>query len=212
MNQEEISKSLINTIKSPELEALATDFSEIAIDQLSEVEGVAKEVPIIGSIVKVIRLGFSIKDIHFLKKLGMFLWHLREVPCHERVKLIKKLEEDSKYKADVGSKIMMLLDRVDHFEKPMMIANAFKAYLNNEITYSQLQRINFAIDHLFMGDIDEFRAFYNKSHHVMDEYTHKNLELAGFVDLDRAAVRGTSPKINKLGRKFAERVLMRGKD
>jgi len=51
MNQEEISKSLVNTIKSPELEALATNFAEITIDQLSDVEGVAKEVPVVDSIV-----------------------------------------------------------------------------------------------------------------------------------------------------------------
>lgn len=85
MNQKELSKSLVNTIKSPELQGLATDFTEIAFDQLSEAEGVAKEVPVVGSIVKVIRLGFSIKDIIFLKKLGKFLWHLRDVPYKKRV-------------------------------------------------------------------------------------------------------------------------------
>ncbi len=210
MNQDEISKSLVNTIKSPELEALATDFAEIAIDQLSDVEGVAKEVPVVGSIVKVIKLGFSIKDIIFLKKLGKFLWHLRDVPCKERVELVEKLEKDSKYKAGVGSKIMLLLERADHFEKPMMIANAFKAYLYNEITYPQLQRINFGIDHLFIGDIDDFKSFHNNPQHAMDECAHHNLELSGFVDLDILAGGGTRPKINELGNLFAERVLMRG--
>lgn len=210
MNQKELSKSLLNTIQSPEIEGLATDFTEIAIDKLSEAEGVAKEFPVVGPIVKVIRLGFSIKDIIFLKKLGKLLWHLRDVPYEKRVALVEKLEKDSKYKGDVGSKIMLLLERADHFEKPMMIANAFKAYLYDEITYPQLQRINFAIDHLFMGDIEDFKSFNNNPRHTMDECTHHNLELSGLVNLDILAGSGTRPKINVLGKLFAERVLMRG--
>jgi hypothetical protein len=208
MNQKELSKSLINTIKSPELEGLTTDFTEIAIDHLSEAEGLAKEVPIVGSIVKVIKLGFSIRDILFFKKLGKLLWHLRGVPYVERIRLIEKLEEDSKYKSDVGSKIMLLLERADHFEKPMMIANAFKAYLYDEITYPQLQRINFAIDHLFIGDIEDLESLNSNPQHAMDECTHQNLELAGLVDLDILAGGGTRATINELGKLFAERILV----
>jgi len=209
MNQEEITKSIVDTIKSPELEGLTTDLAEIAIDQLSDVEGIAKELPVVGSVIKVIKVGFSIKDILFLKKLGKLLWHLRDIPYKKRVELVEKLENDSKYEADVGSKIMLLLERADDFEKPKIIANAFKAYLYNEIIYPQLQRINFGIDHLFIGDIDEFKLFYNDPHHAMDECTHHNLELCGFVDLDILAGGGTSPKINELGNLFAKKVLMR---
>jgi len=104
---------------------------------------------------------------------------------------------------------MLLLERADHFEKPMMIANAFKAYLYDEITYPQLQRINFAIDHLFMGDIEDFKSFSNNPKHKMDECTHQNLELCGFVYLGKLAGTGTRPKINKLGELFAQKVLMR---
>ena len=209
MNPEEINNSLVNTIKSPELEGLTTDFSEIAIDQLSEVNGIAKEIPVVGSVVKIIKLGFSIKDILFLKKIGKFLWHLRDIHYKKRIELVEKLEKDSKYKADVGSKIMLLLERADDFEKPKIIANAFKVYLYNEITYPQLQRINFGIDHLFIGDIDEFKSFYDNPQHAMDECTHQNLELCGFVYLGKLAGSGTKPKINELGKLFAEKVLIR---
>ena len=46
MEQEEINEALLNSIKSPELEALTTDLSEIAIDQMLDIEGLAKELPI----------------------------------------------------------------------------------------------------------------------------------------------------------------------
>jgi len=97
MNTNELNRALIETIKSPELESLVTDFSEIAVDQLSDIDGVLKDVPIFGSIIKVIKLGFSIKDIVFLKKLSRFLWHLRDVPHGKRAELTQKLEQDSNF-------------------------------------------------------------------------------------------------------------------
>jgi hypothetical protein len=211
MNIEEINKTLIKTIKSPELEELTTDFSEIAIDQLLGVDGVAKEIPIVASVLKVIKLGFSINSILFLKKLGKFLWHLKDIPYNDRVRLAEKLERDSKYKSDVGSKIMLLLERADDFEKPKIIANAFKAYLYDEITYTQLQRINFSVVHLFIGDIKEFESFYHDSEYDMDECTRQNLELCGLVILIPVAGGGTNvEKVNELGKLFAEKVLLRG--
>jgi hypothetical protein len=206
MNQKELFDSFVDTIKSLELGKLTTDFTEIDIDQLFEAGGL---LPVVGSIVRVIKLGISIKDILFLKKLGQFLWHLRDVPHEKRVELVEKLENNSKYKGEVGSKIMLLLDRADHLEKPIMIANAFKAFLYDEITYQQLQRINFAIDHLFMGDIEDLKLFNNNPRHPMDECTHHNLELSGLVDLAITAGNGTRPKINELGKLFDEKVLVR---
>jgi len=207
VNIEEINKTLINSITSPELKDLKSDFSEIAIDQLSEVKGL----PFVSVIIKIIKFGFSIKDLLFLRKLGKFLWTLKDVPYSDRIKLIEKLNRDSKYESDVGSKIMLLLERVDDFEKPKIMANAYKAYLYDEITYAQLQRINFSVDHLFIGDIKEFESFYHDFQYEMDECTRQNLELCGFIILIPVMGGGTNvEKINELGKVFAEKVLMRG--
>ena len=42
MNQKELYDSFVDTIKSPELGKLTTDFTEIAIDQLFEAEGLVR--------------------------------------------------------------------------------------------------------------------------------------------------------------------------
>ena len=207
MYNEEINRSLVETIKGSEFEKLATDFGEITFDQLSEFEGVAKDIPVIGSIVKLAKIGFSVRDILLFKKLGKFLWSLRDIPQEKRIELIQKLEKDSHCKSDIGAKIMLLLERADDFEKPKMIANAFKAYLNDELSYNQLQKINFAIDHLFVDDIEEFRLFYRNPEHLMDESSHQNIALCGFAYLIQVMGGGTKPKISDLGTMFAEKVL-----
>jgi hypothetical protein len=209
MNNEELNNSLVETIKKPELESLATDLSEIVFDQLSEVEGVAKDIPVVGSIVKLLKIGFSVKDIILFRKLGKFLWTLSDIPLDKRIELIRKLENDSNYKTEVGAKIMLLLERTDDFEKPKIMANAFKAYLYNEITYIQLQKINFGIDRLFIGDIKEFYSFYRNPEHSMDESTHQNFALCGIAYLIQIMGGGTKPKISDLGILFAEKVLER---
>jgi len=103
----------------------------------------------------------------------------------------------------------MLLERADDLEKPKLIANAFKAYLYEEITYSQLQRINFAVDHLFIGDLKDYGIWYQKPQYTMDECVHQNLQLCGIVDLE-LLVDGCSRLIkNELGNLFAEKILFR---
>lgn len=209
MNPKEIDNSIINAIRNPDLEELTTDLSEIALDQLTEANGIAKDVPIIGTVLKIINIGFSIRDILFLRKLGKFLWYLKDVPLVKRKALIEKLEQDSEYRSDIGYKIFLLLDRADDLEKPEIIANAFKAYLEESISYSQLQRINYAVDHLYIGDIRELERFYQNPGHSMQESTHQNLELCGFVDLIITMGGGSKPTINELGIIFAEKVLLR---
>jgi len=198
---------LIDTMKSPCLEGITTDFSEIILDQLTGANGAVKDIPIIGSIVKIIKLGLTVKDVIFLKKLGKFLWHLKDIPTVKRIELIEKLEKDSKSKANYGEKIILLLERADDFEKPKFMANAFKAYLNGKISYSQLQKINFAIDHLYIGDIEEFESFYHNPKHPMDDSTHQNLALCGLAYLLQLMDGGTNLKINEFGNLFAKNVL-----
>lgn len=194
-------------MKSPYLEGIAIDLSEIILDQLTGANGVVKDIPIIGSIVKTIKLGLTVKDVIFLKKLGDFLCNLKDIPTDKRIDLIEKLEKDSKSKANAGEKIILLLDRVDDFEKPKFIANAFKSYLNSKISYSQLQKTNFVIDHLYIGDIKEFKLFYHNPKHPMDDSTHQNLALCGLVHLIQMMSGGTKIKINEFGKLFAENVL-----
>lgn len=211
MIKKEFSESLLETIKSSDSQGLATDFAEIAFDNFTDLEGLAKDIPIIGSVVKVAKLGFSVKDILFLNKLGNFLFGLSDISQEKRQALICKLEKDSNYRTDVGAKIWLLLERVDDFEKPSIIATAFKAYLEEDISYIQLQKINYAIDHLFIGDLEEFLLFYRDAKHKMDESTNQNLALCGFAILVQIMGGGTEPEITELGRLFAENVLSRKK-
>jgi len=207
MKHDEINKSLVETLKSSNLGNISIDFSEIALDQLTKSDGVAKDIPIVGILVKLIKFGISVKDIIFLKKLNKFLWHMKDIPHSKRVELIEKLENDSKYNEDVGAKIMLLLERADDFQKPAIMATAFKAYLYNEITTNQLQKINFGIDHLFINDIRDFISFFRDPKHPMDQSTHQNLALCGFATLIQTYEPKTKLVISKLGKLFANKIL-----
>ena len=207
MNNEQMNNSLLDTMKSPYLEGITIDLGEIILDQLTGADGAIKDIPIIGSFVKTIKLGLTVKDVIFIKKLGEFLWNLKDIPTEKRIELIRMLEKDSKNKNNAGEKILLLLERADDFEKPKFMANAFKAYLNLKISYSQLQKINFALDHLYIGDIKDFELFWQNPKHHMDESTHHNLALCGLVYSSQVLSGGTRVKINEFGELFAKNVL-----
>ena len=63
-----------------------------------------------GSFVKTIKLGLTVKDVIFIKKLGEFLWNLKDIPTEKRIELIRMLEKDSKNKNNAGEKILLLLE------------------------------------------------------------------------------------------------------
>ncbi len=202
-----ITNSLIDTLKSSKLSALATDLIEAGMDQMMS-DGFLKDLPIFGSLQQLYKMSLSIKDALFLKKLSYFLYSMSSVSSEERTKLIEKLEADEKYSQNVGEKILMLLERADDFLKPSIIAEAFKAYMTDKLSYDQLQRINYAVNHLQLADLEEFRGYHRDSNQDLEESTRQNLQMCGLVILVPVMGGGTEiDKITDLGQLFVTEVL-----
>lgn len=207
MKHDDISKSLVETIENPELENLIINQNEIFFDTITNATGIIKDIPVFKTISDMIKIGISIKDNIFIKKLYNFLFHLKDVPRNKRLKLRTKLRNDSKHEYDVGKNIIILLERFDDYQKPEIMAKAFIAYLDEKITSDQLLKINYGIDHLYIGDIKSFFCFYRNPKHSLEESSRRNFTLHGFSDSMNMYGPNTSIEINDLGTLFAEHVL-----
>lgn len=76
-------------------------------------EGVLRELPIVGTMVKLAKTRQRIAEELFLRKLLRFLCELRSVSAEERAELLAKYPDGSEQQRDLGENLLLALDRLD---------------------------------------------------------------------------------------------------
>ncbi len=157
-SEKKISTALVTTVKSADIGGLSKEYAEIALDSVLS-EGVLHDIPVISTIVAIGRVGLSINDQIFAKKLIRFLSSLSELEPEERASMIDRLDSEDGFRHQVGDRLIELLDKIDSHAKPEMLAKAFRAYAAGLIDGDMLNRLNNAIERLPHYEIKAVRAF-----------------------------------------------------
>ena len=148
------------------------DFAEIAL-QVAEgvVEAVIdlnldnpllQAVPIAPSIVRVVRAVRGVRDFLLEKKLLRFLSEMNAVPQAEKSEFIQRMEKEEKFREEVGEHLLLLIERMEHMEKPTVLARFFRALLEGKIDYSTFQKLAAALDGFRWPDLEALLNFYSE--------------------------------------------------
>lgn len=117
-------RDLVRTVASNHLGDAIFDVAEVALDHnLSE--GVLKEIPFVGTLVRIARAGQSISEELFVRKLVRFLADLKKVPDEDRQKLLDRYPDSSEQQRILGENLLLALERLDDVEKPAVLAKFF---------------------------------------------------------------------------------------
>lgn len=143
---------LIKALRISDLSDVLRDFIENMLDS-SLKDGILKDIPIINSLVALLKTAISIRDQFLIQKLISFLDGIKDITSEERDKFLKYVEDDPKYGKRVGEHLILLLDRLDDLNKPPMITKLFKAYLRDDITYREFVRFSSIVDRAFINDL-----------------------------------------------------------
>ena len=150
-----LSGSFENTLKSSDLNNIAADFSEVALDQMIA-DGAFKDLPIIGTIVNIGKATTSVRDYLFLKKVIGFLTTLEGIPTKDRKEMIEKIDSSGKFRIKVGEKLLFLIDKCQDHEKAKVVARLFAAVIKEEISYKNyLSAVNI-IENITIEQLDWF--------------------------------------------------------
>lgn len=150
-----LDKSLSETLGHSDLEKLTVDISESILDSAME-NGVLKDIPILGSLIGLIKTTSSVKNHLFLKKVIHFLFGLKDIPSQSRDRMISKIEKDTKYKIKVGEQLNYFLDRCNDHLYAQYLAQFFKAFIEEKITYDDFLRGGNIILNIFLDDLEQF--------------------------------------------------------
>ncbi|MBI2474184.1 MAG: hypothetical protein HYV68_00615 [Candidatus Taylorbacteria bacterium] len=118
MNTEEIGKELIE----PTFD-LGTDYAELALDEFFD-DGLLKEVPVVKTLVALVKTGIAIKERFFIKKFLVFLkeFHLDGEDKEELKEFKKKFDEDKKYREKITEQILVIVEQLDSVQKAKISA------------------------------------------------------------------------------------------
>ncbi|NLT52777.1 MAG: hypothetical protein GXX85_17880 [Ignavibacteria bacterium] len=156
MNEiKKISSSLEETLKDSDLQSVTIDLAETLTDTLIQ-DGVLKDIPVIGTVFGLSKFAISLNERLFVKKLIYFISELKEVEKSKRNKLISEIDNSEKEQIKVGEKLLYIIDKAEDHLTAKYIAVVFKAFLNEEISYSDFLRCSTIIQKLLIQDLELF--------------------------------------------------------
>jgi hypothetical protein len=131
---------------------LSAELLEPLIDTLTDNQ-ILKDVPVLGSAVKIAMLGKTITDRIFLAKVRRFLTAIDPATVTKARKFAEELasgEEDAVRTAEV---LILALDEINDLEKAPILAALFAAFLSGEITKADFRRITAAVNSAVADDL-----------------------------------------------------------
>ena len=158
-------------------------------------DGLFKDIPLISTALSLYRIGRSVKERHYVKKLAQFISSLNNGVIDEdsRDYYKQKLEGGNKQRNQELEYIMILIDRYISYDKPDMLAKLYLAYLREDILWQEFAMYAEVIDRFLPGDYEQLC----RSHHfttVKDLNTEVLLRLAG-LGLVIESIRGATSKM-----------------
>jgi hypothetical protein len=195
MGETDLDLSLIQSIRESELVPVATDLTEVGLDAIMD-QGLLKDIPIIGSFVNLCKAGRTIQGRMYARKLLLFLRELSKVPKAKRLAAIDKIESDPKHRKKTGETLLLLLDRMNDTDKPVLMARAYTALLEDRISYDQFLQFAFIIDMLNMASVPTLEEAYRRSPPFKTSYPNshvQHLSAAGLFSM-RLTPDGTKTK------------------
>ncbi|ALB46002.1 MULTISPECIES: hypothetical protein [Clostridium] len=139
------------------------DISELAIDEILPNE-LLKKVPVVKTIIQMVEIGNYFQKRKLIKNISLFLceYNSEKINQEKKKNFINKLQE-KKYSGEV---IDLLLDYFQKTRKDIntiMMSKVFIRYIEEEITFNQMEVIFYAIEHLSEKDMLTLINFYKNN-------------------------------------------------
>ena len=159
--EENISDNLAMTVAETGSLELPAEILEFSIDQVID-EGILKDIPFVGWIAKGFSMCRSISDRMFHHKILRFLIALEKTGEGDRESFRKKIKDDKSFKRKVGEHLLLLIDKIDAFEKASILARCFDHFLTGDIDYDYFVDLSHVIERTPLSDLKALSVHDNK--------------------------------------------------
>jgi hypothetical protein len=178
-----LSNSLEHTLKDSDLHNVTMSLSEMVVDKLMET-GIAKDIPIIGTVIGIGKATIGIKESLFLKKIVYFITELKNVSSEKRHVMIDQIDNSGNYRTKVGEKLLYIIDKCDDHEKSQIVARLFSAFLSEKISYNEFLRASHIVNQVIHEDLKWFVEGGWKKEREENRYRYDYADQDGFFRIE----------------------------
>lgn len=194
MNENSIVESFSASIVNNAVD-MGSELAEVGLDSILE-DGTLKDIPFISTAIGVYKIGATIKERHYIKKLARFIdafnKGIDDDDMRERIKSRFLDEKASKKELEY---ILLLIDRILDEEKSDFLAKLYLSYLNRKINLEEFISYSNVVDRLLPDDLDYLRLNASFSTDIIT-FNDKLMRLAGLGLLVEKNQQEEKPKIN----------------
>ncbi len=191
---------------------LGADVLEPIIDGLVESlsdSQVLKDVPILGTAVKIAALGKSIADRIFLKKVQRFLQGIDGTTIERASTFARELETGDADAVRTAETLVLAIDAMNDMEKAPLLAAVFASFLRGEISKPDFRRLIAAINSAVVDDLSALAAVgpeatgkVDKLESVMSSLRHTGLTIDASGGIRLQPYNELSDTVTDLGKTF----------
>jgi len=138
----------------PQLTDITAELAEVGLDACLD-DGIAKELPLIGTAIGFARLARTLRDRMFMKDVIRLIRDAQKVPSEKREAFLAKLSSNSKEKARLQDCIVRFVLQADDQMKVEIFAQIFRALVAGIILQESFIRLSFAIRQVYAPDLAE---------------------------------------------------------
>jgi hypothetical protein len=188
------------------------DIGEVALDFALKLEGLLKDLPILGSFIKGLRVATGVSQLFLLYKVEQFRKEFDNISEKEKKAFADKMNKDAAYNKKVGTTVLLMLDKLNDVDKTPLVGKVYCELVKGNIDFPTVVRLTSIIESLTIYDLGSLKFAYQGS--IMDKITQQILSNAGVMTLSEidggtikfsGGVKGTpSFAINELGKLFVE--------
>ena len=135
---------------------------EFTLDTCSGEDSILKEIPFVGTAVKLYSIGSKVHDKHSFYKLSSFITAVNTGTGEpgELEERRGKFLSNAKFRKQELEFLLILIERYVGFEKPNMLGKLYIAYIDGTINWNELTMYAEVVDRFLPGDwnlLDEYR-------------------------------------------------------
>lgn len=126
-------------IAEPSVE-LAADAAELALDA-ALAEGLTKEIPIVGSVVKVVAAARTARDVFLARKLGRFIEQIQDIDAGARREFLHAHFSTAKERTRMHEIVLHTIDSFRSSDRVEHVSSLFRALVHGRIDKAQFVRL-----------------------------------------------------------------------
>lgn len=138
------------------------DIAELGIDSLLD-DGVFRDFPIVGFLIGVTKTAQNIHDRNLLRQTLNFIkqFNLGKIDVEKLEKYRAEINSNEKKAEEELGRVLIILNNNVELQKSTMLANLFRNYVNEKITWSEFCEFSEIVRMLFISDIACLKEIYS---------------------------------------------------